>query len=380
MPDRTRAFVAPPPPCGRAAHGSFHGLVPRLVLTVLVVSGAASACSTVSSIQAAAPAAGLNARFVAPLPEVEQAIVRALAANQLGVQAVTLEGDTAWVAVASRGMTFWSYGEIVRIRAAILDSVTTGVWIYSQRRLATNVSAKSDWAEILHADIRDELRASLVSVPGDWIVLRDGPIRVLDISIPPGDTTPFHTHDAAVVYVPITVSMTNAQVSGGAWGAAGPESASKLQAGTASSDLLYANHPLTHRVTNVGPGEFRVLEIVNTSSGVATGSGAPIPGDLQMNSSWFRQSTLVLAAGKHTKWFSAEMPVVLVVPGAGPVAVERAAPDIAYDAPPRVTVASGSWTFIPAGARYRVQNDGAGPSTVIVVQVRQKSPAGSGSL
>ena len=380
MPDRTHASVAPPPPCGRAARDSFRRLVPRLVLTVLVVSAAASACSTVSGVQGAASGAGLHARYTAPLPEVEQAVVRALAANQLGVQAVTLEGDTAWVAVASRGMTFWSYGEIVRIRAAILDSATTDVWIYTQRRLATNVSAKGDWAEILRADIRDELKASLVSVPSDWIVLRDGPIRVLDISIPPGDTTPFHTHDAAVVYVPITVSRTDAQVSGGAWGATGPESSSKLQAGTASSDLLYANHPLTHRVTNLGPGEFRVLEIVNSSSGFADGFGAPIPGDLQMNSSWFHQSTVVLAAGKHTKWFSAEMPVVLAVPGSGQVTVERAAPDIAYDAPPSVTIEPGSWAFIPVGARYRLQNDGAGLSTVIVVQVRQKSSAASGSL
>ena len=336
-----------------------------------------SACSTVAGVQEVAPTAGVEARFAATLPEVQLAAVGAFAANGLGVQSVTPEGDSAWVAVVSRGLTYWSYGEIVRVRAALVDSATTSVWIYSQRRLATNLTAKGDWSDILFADIRDQLRGIQVSVPGDWIVFRDGLLRVLDVSIPPGDTTPFHTHDAAVVYVPIRVSATDAQVSGGDWGAIGPESASRLQVGTASSDFLYLNHPLTHRVANIGPGEFRVLEIVNASSGVPPGTGPNLPGDLQMNSSWFRQSTLVLEAGKHTKWSSGEMPVVVLVPGIGQVTVERAAPDIAYDAPPDLSVESGGWAVVPAGTRYRLRNDGAEPSTVLVVEVRQKAPAPS---
>ena len=340
---------------------------------------ALSACSTVAGVQEAAPAAGVQARLAATLPQVQEAALGAFAANGLGVQSINPEGDSAWVIVVSRGLTFWSYGEIVRVRAALVDSATTSVWIYAQRRLATNLTAKGDWPEILFADIRDQLRGIQVSVPSDWIVFHDGLLRVLDVSISPGDTTPFHTHDAAVVYIPIALSATDAQVSGGDWGVVGPESASRLKVGTASSDLVYVNRPLEHRVANIGPDEFRVFEIVNAGSGVPPGTGPSLPGDLLMTSSWFRQSTLVLDAGKHTRWFSGEMPVVVLVPGTGQVTVERAATDIAYDPPPDLKVALGGWAFVPAGARYRIENAGVGRSTVMVVEVRQKLPAPSSS-
>ena len=149
--------------------------------------------------------------------------------------------------------------------------------------------------------------------------------------------------------------------------------------GTASSDFLYGNRPLTHRVANVGASDFRVLEIINGSRGGIETPAGSIPGELEMQSSWFDQSTLILAGGKRTKWYSGGMPVVLAMPGSREVTIERDAPDIAYDAPPSVTVDSGSWTFIPVGARSRLQNDGAGSSTVIVVQVRQKTRPASGS-
>lgn len=354
--------------------------VPHVAFLLTALAGVmtASGCNTVSSVQGVAPDAGLHAQLAASLPELQTATLQALESTELGVQRTVWEGDSAWAVVASEGMTLWSYGEIVRIRAVRTDSATTDLWLVSQRRLETNVAAK-DWTETLLAGIRDALRSTQSVAPDGWLALRAGAVHVLDAAIAPGDTTPFHTHDAAMIYVPIALSPTNAQVEGGSWGASGPENAAVLTVGVAATDYLYTNHPLTHRVANVGSGQFRIVEILNFGSGVPPGTGPSIPGEIQTSSSWFRQSTLVLGGGKHTKWDSAEMPVVLVVPGTGQVVVERAAPDIAYDAPPSVTVESGGWTFIPVGARYRLRNDGAAPSTVIVVQVRQKSSAASGS-
>ncbi len=379
MHHRSPQFSAPHAPSGPAAPRLLGSVGRLLVPTLLALLGAAPACNSVSGVQEVAPTAGLHATLEADLPGVQEAAALAISANQLNVKAVTREGDTAWVVVASRGMTSSSYGELIRVRAVRRDSAETEVWIYEELRMTTNVAAKRDWSETLLADIRDEVKAAGSFVPPEWVALRAGLVTVLDISIPPGDTTPFHTHNAAVVYVPLAVSATDAQPSGGAWGAAGPESASRLQVGVASSDLLYANRPLTHRVANIGAGEFRVLEIVNGSSAGVNAPLGTLPGELGATSSWFRLSRLVLEADKRTRWYSAELPVVVIVPERGVVTVEREAPNIAYDAPPSVTLAPGGWTLIPAGARYRLQGDTTEASTVIAVQVRQKSSAPAGT-
>jgi hypothetical protein len=53
--------------------------------------------------------------------------------------------------------------------------------------------------------------------PRHRVVFESGTIRVQDIQIPPGDTTLFHTHDHAVLYVPISSSRTRSQPLGGDW-------------------------------------------------------------------------------------------------------------------------------------------------------------------
>ena len=46
-------------------------------------------------------------------------------------------------------------------------------------------------------------------------------LRVHDIQIPPGDTTLFHTHDTAILYVPIARSTNRSQVLGEEWSGGG---------------------------------------------------------------------------------------------------------------------------------------------------------------
>jgi len=341
--------------------------VSRVAVLLAALAGAttASGCNTVSSVQGVAPDAGLHAQLAASLPEVQTATLQALESTELGVQRTVWEGDSAWAVVASEGMTLWSYGEIVRIRAVRTDSATTDLWLVSQRRLETNVTAK-DWTETLLVDIQGALRSVQSSAPPGWAVVKAGPVHVLDASIAPGDTTPFHTHDAAVLYVPIALSPTRAQVDDGPWAAAGPENAAVLSVRTVATDYLYGNQPLTHRVANVGSSPFRVIEIVNFGSGASSGPEPPIPGDVQHTSTWFRQSVLVLPPGKATRWYSAPLPVVLVLPGAGGVTVERDSSTAAAAA----MTSPGSWAFISRGERYRLRSDAPEASTVVAVQVR----------
>ena len=69
--------------------------------------------------------------------------------------------------------------------------------------------------------------------------------------------------------------------------------------GAAEVDSSYAATPLTHRVTNVGNGLFRLLAISVKDNAPVVHAGE-LPGRLEATSSWFRWSRVELAAGQAT--------------------------------------------------------------------------------
>lgn len=198
--------------------------------------------------------------------------------------------------------------------------------------------------------------------PRHRLVWEDGPVRVLDVRIPPGDTTLFHIHDAAILYVPVAVSPTDAQPLGGGWSGVGPRDVSRFSEGTVATDTQYAARPLTHRVTNVGPGPFRLIAITNAGRGDPAAADSTLPGQMETSSSWFRQSRLALASGASTAWYASPVPIVLVQVGPGPASAER-------ESASTVLEGTGAWAYVPAGARFRVRNGGAA-NAVVLVQVR----------
>lgn len=198
--------------------------------------------------------------------------------------------------------------------------------------------------------------------PRHRLVWEDGPVKVLDVQVPPGDTSLYHIHDAAILYVPIAVSPIDAQPLGGRWIGVGPRDTSRFRAGRVATDTQYAVRPLTHRVANVGPGLFRLIAIVNGGPGGPAPADSTLPGQLETGSSWFRQSRLALAAGASTGWYTSPVPLVLVQVGEGLVITERESGSDALEG-------AGAWVYVPAGARFRVRNSDAA-STVILVQVR----------
>jgi quercetin dioxygenase-like cupin family protein len=193
-------------------------------------------------------------------------------------------------------------------------------------------------------------------------VWEDGPVRVLDVRIPPGDTSLYHIHDAAILYVPIAIAPTDAQPLGGSWTGIGPQDTSRFGTGRVASDTHYAARPLTHRVTNVGAGLFRLIAIVNGGPGDPGPADSTLPGQVETGSSWFRQSRLALAAGATTPWYTSPAPLVVVQVGDGTADVERG-PDAGK------LEGAGATAYVPAGTRFRLRNGGAA-NTVILVQVR----------
>ena len=203
--------------------------------------------------------------------------------------------------------------------------------------------------------------------PRHRLVLREGAVRVFDVRIPPGDTTLYHTHDSAILYVPVSISPTDSQTLGGEWSGVKSTDASRFRMDATDEITRYAARPLTHRVKNVGTRLFRLIAVTNARVPEEPASAlpdSPLPGALERESPWFRVSRLVLSTGEGSEWFDAGLPTVVIQPEAGTVRVDGA--------PPGTTELrdAGSWIYFPPGTRYRIANLGANRTVLVVAEAR----------
>ncbi|HKP30783.1 MAG TPA: hypothetical protein VJU15_15330, partial [Gemmatimonadales bacterium] len=175
----------------------------------------------------------------------------------------------------------------------------------------------------------------------------------------------FHTHDTAILYVPISVSPTDTQILGQEWLGVKPTDRSRFEGLVVASDTSYAQKPLTHRVKNVGDRLFRLIAITNGSGGSVRQNGAP-PGTMVHSSPWYAAAKLPVTSHGTPEWHLSPMPTVVLLPGAGRVQIEResAAGPAELDQP-------GAWSFIPAGVRYRIRNLNEADADVVVVQANR---------
>ena len=200
--------------------------------------------------------------------------------------------------------------------------------------------------------------------PHHRLVLEAGPVRVIDVDIQPGDTTQFHIHDSPILLVRVAISPVDIQNLGAEWGGAGARKLSNSHPGAIDLDTSYALRPITHRIANIGRTSFRLIGVINGGPGQSTEdrlNRVTLPGTAASSSSWFQASRLALPPATATPWFTAPATVIVVQPVDGTVRVEREGGRTALlDRP-------ASWTYLPAGTRYRVRNDGdAGGSLVFV--------------
>jgi hypothetical protein len=95
-------------------------------------------------------------------------------------------------------------------------------------------------------------------------------IRVLDVHIPPGDTSMFHIHSTSSFYLRFTNSNIWSQIKGQDW------TKSERAAGEPSYDS-FLNDSLIHRVTNSGNFNFHVTDTEILSPYRRTNEIKPMP-------------------------------------------------------------------------------------------------------
>ena len=219
-------------------------------------------------------------------------------------------------------------------------------------------------------------------------VYQYGPTRILDLQIPPGDISWFHSHESPVLYVTLGTSQTRTQNLGEDWGGGGNRAAGAGRAGEtppaaaggrqgaaggraagpprATSTTSYFEKPITHRLENIGTGLFRAMVVVNETAGdeAATEQAAGFDAKPELTNRWFRAYRIVLGPGETTPSHVHKAPVAVFQATAGK-ATGKGATNWDFNDP-------GQWAFFDAGDRHEIHNAGDGRLELIEVEVRRK--------
>jgi quercetin dioxygenase-like cupin family protein len=205
--------------------------------------------------------------------------------------------------------------------------------------------------------------------PRHHVVFESATTRIHDIQIPPGDTTLFHTHDTAILYVPIARSTTRSQVLGGEWSGGGAAAAPAAVTAPArpqrvNSVTTYVEKAYTHRVNNIGASLFRLIGIANRTAG-ANGAGDDISGlsaKPELENNWYRAHRVVIKPGEATAPHKHATSVVVVMQTAG-TAVSESPAWHPINGP-------GDYAWHTGAGDHVVRNRGANEIELVEVEVR----------
>ena len=228
-----------------------------------------------------------------------------------------------------------------------------------------------------------------------------GPTRILELQVPPGDISWYHTHEWPVLYLTLSQSQTRTQnlgaeanagrgaagagrgaagagrgapaggapraggPGGGARGAGAAGAAPGAPAGPrAFSTTNYIESPVTHFVENVGTGLFRAMVVINETAG-DPGDATPstgFSGEAELTNPWFRSYRVRLEPGAAMPAHRHENPIVILQATAG---TGRADGPMDFEFNEQ-----GQWAFYDAGAEHGIVNSGDAAIELLEVEVR----------
>lgn len=213
--------------------------------------------------------------------------------------------------------------------------------------------------------------------PRHRLVHQSDALQILDIGFPAGDTTLFHTHDRPIAYVEIDATVVNQQRLGGPWGEVSETAAPpRRPPGRVSWNESYAESPVTHRVTAIGPGAFRLIGVVNRGAGnlqPRMGAFGPF-GEPDASSRYFSRLSLELGPAQSMEWVNGGEPVAVVLASdaaidVSAVAPSRGAADASVGTTSRMTGPGTFFVFEPDRA-YRISNPTGVGAILAFVEVR----------
>ena len=207
--------------------------------------------------------------------------------------------------------------------------------------------------------------------PRHRMVFESHGVRILDVQIPPGDTTLFHTHSDPILYVTMSGATTRAQTLGGEWNGApapGPAASGPFTLAPSSppgrmmSVTIYAERPLTHRVSNVGDTLFRLIATTNASPGDdSTGPSPGFTGTPEITNRWFRGYRVIANGDAGSEHRHANPVNVVLVSGRASATIGKAT---------RTLDQLGQFAFVEPDVPHRLASVG-GEAQLVEVEVRK---------
>jgi len=130
--------------------------------------------------------------------------------------------------------------------------------------------------------------------PRHHVLFQNKEIRILNVIIPPGDTTLYHIHNTPSLFIFFTETITGSQL------LEGKASNGKSTPGNISFENLSAPNIRTHRVWNADKDTFHVIdvELLSKDSGFIQNPLTSPDLKLEINNGWVRAYRLTLLKGK----------------------------------------------------------------------------------
>tara|TARA_B100000686_G_scaffold317999_1_gene367257 strand:- start:39 stop:743 length:705 start_codon:yes stop_codon:yes gene_type:complete len=197
-------------------------------------------------------------------------------------------------------------------------------------------------------DFSDEKIVHLLEEPRHRTVHNEGNLFLLDVQVNPGDISFAHVHDQPILLTSISSGS-------------GPSN------GTVRAIPEYYDKPLTHKVSNNGPGLLRIIAFVNGGDGVTGTSDAPsgIKTTPDIENRWFRSYRLELGPGEQTNLQTHNNHTVVVQGSAGLVHITR------EDGLTRELDSAGDWEWRKPGSSFLVKNMGSSTVVVAINEARE---------
>ncbi len=193
--------------------------------------------------------------------------------------------------------------------------------------------------------------------PMHKVVLKNEYVEVMRVSIPPGQSTLWHTHS----HQGVAIQLTEAQIRIDSSGSASSGIQDKHPGDV--SVQPYSNAPFTHRVNNVGKTAFEVIDIefLKRPAGVeAKAIAAPVAENESA-----RVYRWELAPGVSSPQHTHERPYLIIA--ATTVDLRMTAPD---GTSLRHVVQPGDFHWVDSKVTHNLINDGKTPGIIVEVELK----------
>jgi hypothetical protein len=206
--------------------------------------------------------------------------------------------------------------------------------------------------------------------PHHRVVFENSQFRILDVNVPPGETTLDHSHDRDLV----TISMSNGattrtQMPGQSWTDRPRRSLGNIET------TEYAGKPASHTFQTVGEPAYHLFAVENLKpSGWSATPAVAAPGTtLAKESRSFRVYTVALGKDRTQTSHTHAVPTIVLLLS-GKVMSEGPDEKAKANAPAPVGLkqvdAPGQWVLIPAGDAHHLVRLGNDDGQIVEIEVR----------